>query len=256
MSQEIFKRYEKKYLLNETQYETFRERLSHYMKEDRYGNYTIGNIYYDTRQYDLIRNSIDKPLYKEKFRIRSYGVPSGQDKVFLEIKKKFDGIVYKRRSEVPYCELIDVMDGGLPKEKTQIMNEISWFFQIHHPEPKVYIAYDRLALYGMEDPELRVTFDTNIRWRKDKLDLSAGDYGDEILRPNQILMEIKIPGTIPLWMSEALTEAEIYPTSFSKYGTCYQKYLFHDLLPENTYQNNNSNIAYNPGGKKQCLAVS
>ena len=256
MSQEIFKRYEKKYLLNQFQYETFLKKMSHTMKEDQYGNYTICNIYYDTKQYELIRNSIEKPLYKEKFRVRSYGIPNHQDKVFLEIKKKFDGIVYKRRVEVMFEELNSIMNGGFMKEGNQIMKEISWFFQMYQPEPKVYIAYDRVAYYGMDDPELRVTFDRNIRWRKENLDLSVSDDGEKVLGPNQILMEIKIPGTIPLWLSEALTESNIYPISFSKYGTCYQAHLYKDLLTDSSLQSNYNKTSYQQGGKIQCLAVS
>ncbi len=231
MSQTVFKRYEKKYLLTPEQYEQLRKCLQEFMQIDEYGLHTISNIYFDTDTYELIRTSIEKPVYKEKFRLRSYGIPGQNDTVFLELKKKYKGVVYKRRVPMSLQQAMGyLVDKKQTAEKTQILSEIDWFFKMHEPVPKVYIAYDRIAFFGKEDPNLRITFDTNIRWRDYDLDLSKGDYGEPVMEPDRFLMEIKIPGTMPLWLSHLLTKLGIYSNSFSKYGTCYQKNIFKQTI--------------------------
>lgn len=173
MAQTVFQRYEKKYLLDREQYTALRDQLSGRMREDRYGRYTICNIYYDTPDYQLIRASLEKPVYKEKLRLRSYRVPDSQSPVFLELKKKFDGVVYKRRAVLTQGEAQRFLwDGERPDGQEQILNEISWAMQFYRPEPKVFIGYDRAALFSEEEPDLRVTFDTRLRWRNTALDLS------------------------------------------------------------------------------------
>ena len=173
-------------------------------------------------------------MYKEKLRLRSYGIPGDEDTVFLEIKKKFDGVVYKRRISMKLCEARDYLAGkAAPGGKDeQILREIDWFRSYYQPVPKVYLAYDRVACFGTEDPELRITFDQNIRYRTDALDLAAGDRGDLIIEPGEVLMELKIAGSMPLWLSHILNELAIYPASFSKYGVCYSHYLMYEDMPE------------------------
>ncbi len=183
MAQTVFQRHEKKYLLDREQYTALRDRLSPRMQEDRYGSYTIGNIYYDTPDYRLIRASLEKPVYKEKLRLRSYGTPDSQSPVFLELKKKFDGVVYKRRAVLTLDQAEEFLsDRVYPGGQEQILHEIDWAVGFYRPEPKVFIGYDRIALCSEEDPELRVTFDTGLRWRDTALDLSKGDWGAPIRR--------------------------------------------------------------------------
>jgi SPX domain protein involved in polyphosphate accumulation len=225
--QDVFKRYEKKYMLNSLQHDALMQSLEKHMTIDQYGMHTIGNIYYDTNNFDLIRSSIEKPIYKEKLRLRSYGIPKEEDIVFIEIKKKFKGIVYKRRIQLTLKEAEHyLLQGEQPSFSSQILHEIDWFLDTYHPVPKVLIAYDRCALFGKEDENLRITFDKNIRFRESNLNLSKGTWGYPLLDREKTLMEIKIPGAIPLWLSKLLTEHKIFPSSFSKYGSCYQKYLF------------------------------
>lgn len=224
--QDVFKRYEKKYMLNEQQHQALMQQLKGYMTKDRYGLHTIGNVYFDTENYELIRASLEKPVYKEKLRLRSYGVPKPGDNVFLELKKKFKGIVYKRRGQLTLEEAQRYLVlGEQPAGDSQIIHETDWFLKSYRPVPKVYIAYDRTALFGQEDENLRITFDQNIRFRESHLDLSKGHWGNPLLEPGKILMEIKIPGAMPLWLSRLLSGLEIFPTSFSKYGTCYKEHL-------------------------------
>lgn len=219
-----FKRYEKKYLLNRKQYESLLQGLQPYMQLDQYGLHTICNIYYDTDQFDLIRTSIEKPPYKEKLRLRSYGVPAEGGKVFLEIKKKWKGVVYKRRIAMTLEEAENYLEKGkaLPGDG-QIEREIDYFVQFYNPKPKMYIAYDREAYFGKEDNALRITFDRNIRSREEDLQLELGDAGKLLLDREYRLMEIKVSGAFPMWLAHILSELEIYPTSFSKYGNIYKQ---------------------------------
>lgn len=218
---ETFERYEKKYLLTPRTYEALRARLVPYVTADAYGAYTVCNLYYDTPDYRLIRASIEGPAYKEKLRLRSYGVPGDGDPVFLELKKKCDGVVYKRRATMTLEQL---REGAL--EDSQVLREIGWFMRVYNnPIPRVYIAYDREAFCGLEEPGLRLTFDQGIRWRQSTLDLAKGTWGNPLLDRGEVLLEIKIPGAMPVWLCRLLSEMEIYPVSFSKYGMCYKKCL-------------------------------
>lgn len=222
-----FQRIEKKYMLNQRQYDELIKKMEPYMQQDQYGLHTICNLYYDTEHYDLISHSIEKPVYKEKMRLRSYGVPGKEDRVFLEIKKKYAGTVYKRRIGLKLQEAYRCLDEGRCSGGGQINREIDYFIHFYHPVPKQYIAYDRIALFGKEDSEIRITFDRNIRSRSCDLALEEGDYGEQILPAGNYLMEIKVPAAMPLWLVHFLEELKIYPCSFSKYGEVYKNIVEH-----------------------------
>ncbi len=225
-----FKRYEKKYRLTREQQRIILNGMREHMQADKFGQYTICNIYYDTDDWQLIRTSIEKPVYKEKLRVRSYGVPGDKDKVFVELKKKYDGVVYKRRiTTAPGTANAFLSGDAVGGDFGQIGREIEWFQSFYETKPKVFIGYDRLAFAGTEQPELRITFDTDLRFRTDELDLRLGDHGALILPHDEVLMEIKIPGVCPLWLSELLSEAGAFPSSFSKIGCCYKNNI---LKPE------------------------
>ncbi len=227
LNMSTFKRYEKKYLLGKFQHEELLSRIKPYVEPDEFDKYTICNIYYDTDNYEIIRRSLEKPVYKEKLRVRSYGTPGQEDAIFFELKKKFKNEVFKRRVSMSLKDFQNYLDNGVtPDVSEQVLGEIEYFMSMYKPEPKLYIAYERLALCGKQDKELRITFDNNIRFRKDDLNLSKGDYGYQILDESLYLMEIKVKGAMPLWLSGALNQLEIYPTSFSKYGYCYTNYVY------------------------------
>jgi len=224
MSQLVFNRYEKKYLMSGAVYDELWERLMEHMVVDQYGLSTICNIYYDTPDDLLIRRSIEHPKYKEKLRLRSYGVPQKDGKVFLEIKKKYNKIVNKRRIELPLACAYDYLNLGIrPDHECQILKEIDFFLQRYPLQPRLYLAYDRVALYGKEDPEFRITFDSRIRSRRTNVALEHGDSGTLLLSESWYLMESKIQNAAPKWFSDLLTELRIYSTSFSKYGNIYKK---------------------------------
>lgn len=223
--QMTFERVEIKYLLNPMQYRELKKRFEGKMITDKYGKSTICNIYFDTPDARLIRDSLDKPVYKEKLRLRSYGQPKEDGSVFLELKKKYKGIVYKRREVMNLEEAEAYLYKRVsPNQDSQVLHEIDWFLDYYKQViPSMYISYDRVAMYGAEDPELRVTFDGNILWRDESLSLLKGSWGNSLLEQGWCLMEIKIADAMPLWMGHILNELEIYPASFSKYGRAYEK---------------------------------
>lgn len=235
MAIEVFNRCEKKYILDEKTYNKFLVRLSDHMVLDGHNAdnefYSISNIYYDTRDDSLIRNSIEKPVYKEKLRVRSYGVPSIEDSVYVEIKKKYKGIVNKRRTSLVLSEAYDYLDNDIcpdlnqNKINQQVFKEIDYFKHFYDLVPKVHISYDRRAYFEKNDGDFRLTFDTNIRARRENVRLEAGNYGELLLNEGQFLMEVKITNAAPIWFTKLMSEMKIYPVSFSKYGTEYTRYI-------------------------------
>ncbi|MGN0612394.1 MAG: polyphosphate polymerase domain-containing protein, partial [Porcipelethomonas sp.] len=206
-----------------------------YMEPDEYcvggKEYGIYNIYYDTDDSFLIRESLSKPYYKEKLRMRSYFSPaSPDDKAFIEIKKKIGGIVTKRRVSMTLREAEIYMKTGIrPVTKkyidSQVLDEIDVFKKNYPISPAQYISYQRMAFFGKDNKDFRLTFDRNITDRRYDLSLQKNSYGRQIIRSDQRLMEIKIIDSMPLWLSEALSELGIYKTSFSKYGKAYQNFV-------------------------------
>lgn len=236
ISNDVFQRIEKKYLLSEDIFNLLFQKIEPYMSIDKFGLHTICNIYYDTETFDLIRNSIEKPFYKEKLRLRSYGVPGDDSRVFLEIKKKYNHTVFKRRISLSFNEAWDYMELGLkPSTDSQILREIDYFIKLYNPKKKVFIAYDRIALFGKEDENLRITFDIDIRSRTNDLDLRKGDYG-KIIYNCGYLMEIKTSASLPMWLARALSELEIFPVSFSKYGEVYKQDLVNERFLEQSHK--------------------
>lgn len=221
--QSVFKRYEIKYLLTAAQKEALLQVMAPHMALDRYGRTTIRNVYFDTGSYRLIRRSLEKPLYKEKLRIRSYRKAAEEDKVFVELKKKFDGVVYKRRIAMPQQQAMAWLRGEIPAPDTQIGREVEYFRRYYEDlRPTVYLSYEREAFYSKDGSDFRVTFDDHIYARQDRLSLTQDADGQPLLPEGKVLMEVKTSGAIPLWLTKHLTANRIFKTSFSKYGTAYQ----------------------------------
>ena len=223
----IFKRYEKKYLLDKEKYELLTERLLEYMNYDEHclngKDYTIYNIYYDTKDNNIIEHSLSKPYYKEK------PIKTKDDKVFLEIKKKINGIISKRRVVLTLEQVNKLLEfGERPKlddyMSNQVLDEIEYFLSRNKINPAVAIHYKRTAFFGKEDKDFRVTFDNHIMTRRYNLNLTAEDYGEDLLKEGERLMEVKILGAMPMWLSEILSDLSIFPIGFSKYGNEYRKY--------------------------------
>ncbi len=239
-----FARREIKYLLTRDSMETMMKRLEPFMQVDDYGEYTIKNIYYDTPDFSMIKRSLDKPVYKEKFRVRAYEGENCDRDFFAEIKKKYEGIVYKRRIVGDFDSIDSFVNAACANEvstqsfdeslpatfreatNTQIRREIEELLKQYRPVPKAMIAYERLALYGKSDGELRLTFDKNIRGRCDKLDIRETSFGESIT--DFIVMEVKVLNSIPLWLCDILSDEKLKKGSFSKYGTFFLNNIWGD----------------------------
>jgi hypothetical protein len=239
--QAVFKRYEIKYMVTAEQKARIQKAMEPYMELDRFGRSTVRNIYFDTDDFVLARHSIAKPDYKEKLRIRSYSKADADSTVFVELKRKYEGVVYKRRIGLPEADAMKWMAGSVDPAKMcrlsagspQVTREIEYFRGLYPGlKPVLYLSYDREA-YRMKSgvhafaggAEFRVTFDRNILCRESDLTLKADAYGTELLGEGMYLMELKCPGAILLWMTEVLSEEHLYKTSFSKYGTAYCGYM-------------------------------
>lgn len=220
--QKVFKRREVKFLVTDEQRATIELAASAHMEADAWGATTVCNVYYDTPTSLLIRRSTEKPRYKEKIRIRSYGRREPGAPVFVELKKKFKGVVYKRRAVMDEDRAAALLAGhGDPQ--TQIEREIDFAVRRYDGlAPACYIAYDREAHYAVDDHEFRMTFDRNVRARWDDLDLTAPTQGEQLLPEGVSIMELKCGGAIPLWMVRTLDELGLRKASFSKYGNAWK----------------------------------
>lgn len=220
---QAFQRIEQKYILTPAQHEALCQILKRRMRADPYGEQTIASLYYDTPGFSLIRQSLEKPVYKEKLRMRSYGRAQGRDDVFVELKKKYRGVVYKRRAVMALDEAERFLNQGIvPTAMNQVQREIDNFRVRYRPAPAALVICERTAFEGLDDGGLRLTLDRRIRCRDERLDLRHQLDGTELLPPEYALMEVKAPRAMPLWMARALSALSVYPVSFSKYGTYYQ----------------------------------
>ena len=216
-----FQRIEEKYLLTKEEKKKLINMIKNYIKEDEYFKSEIHNIYFDTRNNDLIINSLEKPIFKDKFRIRSYGIPKENDYVFLEMKMKYKGVVGKRRIKIRLNEINDYLENEKETDN-EILKEIIYYYKYYELQKAIYIAYDRESYKGIDDKNLRITFDSNLRSRRNNLEFKENNmtkYFDD----DYYIMEIKTVGSLPLWLVRILSELKIYPTSFSKYGKIYEK---------------------------------
>ena len=219
----VFKRSEIKYIITQKQYQQLMALIEDKTRPDGYGTSLICNLYLDTPDFLLIRRSIEKPLYKEKLRVRSYGVANAQSVVYLELKKKFKGVVYKRRVALKNCAL-DAFLSGKGDGNDQVEKEIRYSLEFYKDiAPRMFISCERQAFYGKNDEDFRITLDTNIVWRDFDLTLDKGVYGNKLMESDTYLMEIKTDTAIPIWLSAFLSENKIFKQSFSKYGTAYTR---------------------------------
>ncbi|MFI3257305.1 MAG: polyphosphate polymerase domain-containing protein [Spirochaetales bacterium] len=225
--QTTFKRYELKYLLTQAQYDDLRLCMQKHMMSDQYGRYKISNIYFDTPDYKVIRECLDHPKYKEKLRLRLYGDFSADKTVFIELKRKCNGFVYKKRMNLPQAQALPYLcENQSLCEHSQILNEIEYFKHIH-PDllPRVYLFYEREAFFAVADKDFRMTFDFNMTMRDCDVSLEKSNYDRKILSENYIVLEVKTVIGLPFWFIDFLNQNKLYKTSFSKYATAYRRYI-------------------------------
>ena len=223
MYERVFNRVEEKYLLTKQQYQQLFKMIRNEIVKDQYYETTICNIYFDTKEKDLIIQSLEKPPFKQKVRLRSYGIPTLESPVFLEIKEKYKKNVGKRRIQLSLQEFYDYYQHKTKKKQHQIMDELDYLFDFYQLEPSYFIAYERKSYVGLSNQDLRITIDQNLRSRTHHLKLEDGDEGETYFPKNQYIMEIKCLEAMPLWLVKSLSLLKIYPISFSKYGNIYSK---------------------------------
>lgn len=222
-------------MITDEQYENIIDKIEEKMVLDEYNEggqlYTIMNLYYDTENDNLVSTGLKREgKYRYKIRLRSYD--ASYPTAFLEIKKKVDGLVNKRRTLMyiddvnPFLsEHILVPESDIVKR--QVIEEIDVIAKRERLYPKVVLCYDRRAFFARnpEDGDLRVTFDTNIRARRYDLDLRKGSYGEKILPDGYVLMEVKVDRAVPLWLARLMSENNVRKRRFSKYGTEFSHYI-------------------------------
>lgn len=250
-----FKRFEYKYKLNKKQYDALLETMLEHMKLDEFGRHTINNIYFDTPDFLLIRRSLDKPVYKEKLRLRWYGKREEDTPIFIELKKKYKGVVYKRRIKHSWEETKKYFINGekFLKGNKQITNELDYFVNFYkNLGPAVFLGYERDAYYGIENDKFRMTFDFNIRCQENDVLNQKMNNGTPVIKDDCVLLEVKTAEGLPQWLLSYFADQEVYRSSFSKYGTAYKEILLpkknneHNTL--GTINENFQEISKNLGG--------
>ncbi|MCQ2592127.1 MAG: polyphosphate polymerase domain-containing protein [Treponema sp.] len=233
MALEVFNRIEKKYLISQQNKDLLLNLLDNFMDKDSYNKngktYSICNLYLDTPSNELIIRSLEKPVFKEKIRLRSYGTAQLNDTVYLESKKKYKGIVNKRRTPCTLEAAYNYFETGILQDNSKIINpqvfsEIDYIIKYYNLTPKVFISYDRIAFFEKNNSDFRITIDSNILSRRKDLKLDIPASGEPLLPPDTFLMEAKAYNTFPLWFARFLSEQKIFSTSFSKYGREFNKY--------------------------------
>ena len=217
MTQTVFRRYEAKYHLTNRQRSRLKILMASHMRPDAHGPSTVRSLYYDTPTHLLARRSSERPAYKEKLRIRSYREACDTTLVFLELKKKFDGVVYKRRVTLPLAAADAVLRGSkIPT--SQIEREIAFTASMYEDlQPAMLIICDREAYYDMANQNFRITLDRRVRCRWEEATLKGSCEGRSLLDETTSLMELKCAGALPLWMVGFLASEHIHRVSFSKY---------------------------------------
>jgi len=244
MAIEVFNRFEKKYFVTAEQLTRVLDEIEKHMSIDKNNinrqTYAICDLYFDTQDDYLIRTSLSKPIYKEKIRLRTYGIPSKEGKAFLELKKKVNGLVNKRRTQIELQEAYRFVENGgkvaiTEEMNLQVLKELAYMVQRYQLYPKTIISYDRIAYFEKENPDLRISFDTNIRTRREHLKLEEGNFGRALMENNLWLMEIKTAKAMPMWLTDLLAREEIRRISFSKYGTEFKMYINNEKNKEAIY---------------------
>ena len=222
----VMKRYELKYVISPVQEALVRAALVGHMEPDAYGLTSIASLYYDTPDYRLINRSIEKPEFKEKLRLRSYGLADDSSPVYLELKRKAYGIVYKRRVQTTIPQVQKFLDGeGDICAGGQINREITYFRDFYQNlSPTCLILCERTAFRESEG-DLRLTIDNSPRYRVRDLDLRISMEGKPLLPSGYSILEIKVQQAVPLWLSGILDDGKIRQSGFSKYGEAYQQQM-------------------------------
>ncbi|TFD97092.1 polyphosphate polymerase domain-containing protein [Jeotgalibacillus sp. R-1-5s-1] len=231
MAIEIFNRFELKYLISIDEYYEMRSKLLERMTFDSYGNndgkYNIISLYFDSAERGIYYETKNKLSFRQKLRLRVYDRTSIEDQAFFEIKQKFKNVVNKRRTVLSLNDAYKLIKNKPnifskelpPASNTQILKEVIHFRNQYELEPDIIVSYDRQAFVGVNEPDLRVTFDYNLMTRDYDLRLENGPYGHHFIHPDLVVLEIKVSNSVPLWLSNIVSEMNLSRKSVSKFCT-------------------------------------
>lgn len=227
----VFNRFEKKYVLSIDVYHEILDKLLLKMNLDKNNVdefMKVQSIYFDTDNNDYIRNSISKPYYKEKIRIRGYNFIDSDSELFLEVKRKIDGKVNKRRTNIKLSDIDNLIENNTIEYNNeymnkQVLNEINYILNRDHLLPKLFVSYERCALVDNHS-DLRITFDKNITGSSNKISFNI-KTDQQLLNSKLMIMEVKTCYGMPRWLLEIIENNDIKKASFSKYGTSYKNEL-------------------------------
>ena len=224
-----FKRIETKYIVHKETLALLKEEFKAHLVPDDYPTSTITNIYFDSADFQMIRDALARKNERKKIRMRTYtNNPNLNSPAFLEIKSKDEmGIGHKFRLTATAHTILDFVEYGIRSEQITdeaISEELDNLRLVHNGiAPMMYIYYDRFSMKGIEDPNVRVTIDHNLIYRDENLDFESGKYGQPLLDEDYVIMEVKVPGMCPAWLQNILDKHGLVDQSFSKYGNAYLK---------------------------------
>ncbi|CAM4222648.1 VTC domain [Lederbergia lenta] len=244
---EIFSRREQKYLITREQYEQIVKEIALYMRPDKYGRdgkYTVTSLYFDNQDHQIYFETKNKLKYRQKLRLRVYDKTNREGIAFFEVKQKHKNVVNKRRMTMPLSEayryLEEGSEQGLSSYQTsnpQVLREIDHFIRFYQLEPEMVVSYDRHAFHGVNDPELRITFDLELRCRNEELSIEAGPYGEHFIDPSYVVLEVKVNDSVPLWLARILQNLDCEQKSASKFCTSKELLRKHEL-PQGEWMEN------------------
>lgn len=220
-----------KYELTYGQYSQLRKVGYSHLVEAPAGVHGLSALYFDTDDFELIREFQTDGPYQELFRMRTSEVLMKESLVSMEIIKRFEGRASQRHVLIPYVNaqsyLLDYRQYVNEQSiEAQISREIEYLVGGKSLAPKVVISSDRLIMNCTKKVPLEVEFDFNIRWRTSDFDLRKGNYGEFVDPTLNVLMTIKSDGSYPGWFSELLQQLDVQPSTFSSLMVTYQEHLF------------------------------
>lgn len=264
MAIEIFSRREQKYLITRLQYEKLVEKITPFMRNDKYGidgKYTVTSLYFENLEKEIYFETKNKLKYRQKLRLRVYDDTDRNGTAFFEVKQKHNKVVNKRRLVLPLKEAYRYLANESPDNlatyetsNNQVLKEIDHFRKFYNLQPEMIVSYNRHAFHGTTDPELRITFDLDLKCRNEDLALEHGPYGVNFIDENLVVLEVKVNDSVPLWLTRFLQELDCEQRSASKFCTS-TELLSGDTLPQNMWMETTTIGGVTDGKHKQLVSI-
>ena len=260
---EIFSRREQKYLITQWQYLQLVENILPYMRPDKYGvegRYSVTSLYFDNDDQDIYFETKNKLKYRQKLRLRVYDDTDRNGTAFFEVKQKHNKVVNKRRLVMPLSEAYRYLNNDAEELSSyetsngQVLKEIDHFKRFYDLQPEMIVSYNRHAFHGVTDPELRITFDLDLKCRNEDLALENGSYGHNFIDENLVVLEVKVNDSVPLWLTRHLQDLDCEQRSASKFCTS-TELLKGDILPQNEWMETTTIGGVTDGKDKQLVSI-